>query len=234
LLSPETGHVLEYLIDSGAAGDVVLDLTTNCTKVDEELLIKLSRFKRVEIGVSIDGTQADQEYIRFPSRWQEVSDNLRTLMTLKNAYFQVQPTIQLYNMLSISDLLKWCDDLDIRFYPQFLFFPHHLSIDLAPLEALRRAAARLAQVIPTVRRADDRDHATRLARVLADKAEGGARSAVQGEERRRLVHDFMRFTNDLDRSRGQSFRTTYPEMTQLFADDGFVWHDETRFFPAQR
>jgi glutamate-1-semialdehyde 2,1-aminomutase len=230
LLSPHTGEVLEYLIDRGAAADLVLDLTTNCTKVDDELLAKLAKFHRVEIGISIDGTQLDQEYIRFPVKWREVSENVRRFMTLKNAYFQVQPTVQLYNMLTISDLLKWCDDLDILFYPQLLFYPHHLSIDLAPLEAFRRAASRLLAAIPTVKRADNRDHASRLARALADKAAGGADGAAGRAERTRLVHEFMRFTNDLDKSRGQSFRETYPELLQLFADDGYPWHDEGRFY----
>jgi sulfatase maturation enzyme AslB (radical SAM superfamily) len=230
LLSPHTDQLLEYLIDSGAAADMILDLTTNCTKVNDDLLGKLGEFQRVEIGISIDGTQLDQEYIRFPSKWQEVSENVRAFMTLKNAYFQVQPTLQLYNMLTISDLLKWCDDRDILFYPQFLFYPPHLSMDLAPTEAFRRAAARLSQVIPTVVRADNRDHASRLARTLANKASDGAFGAAAGEERKRLVYDFMRFTNDLDKSRGQNFRATYPEMVQLFADDGYHWHDQNRFF----
>jgi sulfatase maturation enzyme AslB (radical SAM superfamily) len=233
LLSPHTEDVLEYLIDCGAAADMVLDLTTNCTKVNDELLAKLGKFQRVEIGMSIDGTKLDQEYIRFPAKWEEVSENAKSFLTLKNAYFQVQPTVQLYNMLTISDLLKWCDDLNIRFYPQFLFYPHHLSIDLAPPEAFRRAAERLIQAIPAVANPDNRDHASRLARAFADKAAGGASGATHSEERKRLVHDFMRFTNDLDKSRGQSFRDTYPEMVQLFADDGYHWHDETRFLRNQ-
>jgi glutamate-1-semialdehyde 2,1-aminomutase len=227
LLSPHTDEVLEYLIDSGAAANLILDLTTNCTKVNDELLAKLAKFHQLEIGISMDGAQLDQEYIRFPSKWQEVSDNVRRFKTLKNAYFQVQPTVQLYNMLTISDLLKWCDELDITFYPQFLFHPPQLSIDLAPVEALRRAADRLWQAIPNVRRPDNRDHASRLARAFADKAAAGG--TVDREERSRLVHEFMRFTNDLDKSRGQSFRETYPEMAQLLADDGFAWRDDTRF-----
>jgi hypothetical protein len=38
---------------------------------------------------------------------------------------------------------------------------------------------------------------------------------------------FMLFTNDLDATRGQSFRDTHRELLQLITDAGFTWTNET-------
>jgi hypothetical protein len=40
---------------------------------------------------------------------------------------------------------------------------------------------------------------------------------------------FVQFTNDMDRSRKQSFRTVYPVLIEAFAKDGLKWTNETRF-----
>jgi hypothetical protein len=38
---------------------------------------------------------------------------------------------------------------------------------------------------------------------------------------------FMLFTNDLDITRGQSFRDTHGELLELITDAAFTWTDET-------
>jgi hypothetical protein len=45
-------------------------------------------------------------------------------------------------------------------------------------------------------------------------------------------HDFtafVKFTNDLDVSRGQDFRALYGELIKGFAADGLEWTDETAY-----
>ena len=47
-----------------------------------------------------------------------------------------------------------------------------------------------------------------------------------------LMRTFMLFTNDLDITRGQSFRDTHGELLELITDAGFMWTNET--FHARR
>ena len=42
-----------------------------------------------------------------------------------------------------------------------------------------------------------------------------------------LLREFMLFTNDLDVTRGQSFRSTHGELLELITQTGFRWTDET-------
>lgn len=234
LLSPYTEQMLEYLIDSGTAGRITLDLTTNCTTVTNTIIEKLRRFHRVELGLSIDGLKLDNEYIRHPTKWEAISENVKVLKTLENAYFQVQPTIQIYNILRISELLKWCDDLDMRFYPQILFDPLHLSLEIAPAEARRRAATRVENIVPKLARADNRESATNLIGVLA----GGAASTPHDDSaalsRNELLHRFMLFTNDLDRSRNQSLLDANPELVELLEAEGHPWIGETLYYRERK
>jgi hypothetical protein len=50
----------------------------------------------------------------------------------------------------------------------------------------------------------------------------------------KLFREFMLFTNDLDVTRGQSFRSTYPDLVRLLADDGLEWTDETFYAKGSR
>ena len=42
-----------------------------------------------------------------------------------------------------------------------------------------------------------------------------------------LMRAFMLFTNDLDITRGQSFRNAHGELLELIIDAGFMWTNET-------
>jgi hypothetical protein len=49
-----------------------------------------------------------------------------------------------------------------------------------------------------------------------------------------VIADFMRFTNDLDRSRGQDFARSHGELVEHFAASGILWLEETTHFAKTR
>jgi len=101
-----------------------------------------------------------------------------------------------------------------------LKWPQRLAIENLPVKARKAAAAKLFAYHDADCRAADKPAILSLARYLDELA-----ARVEPK----IVYELMVFTNDLDVSRGQSFRSTHPELVQLYAEDGFVWIGNTLY-----
>jgi hypothetical protein len=217
LLIPETEDILDYLIERDCAGHVTLEIVSNMTTLKPRTLEKLRRFARVELGGSIDGIGETLEYIRYPAKWPEIEENLQRAKTVPSIRIQFNVAVQAYNLLDVPNLLSYCQRNGYEICVHFLVGPYYLSVLTMPLSVRDLAAARVRQLIaggcsPAVRSAADTVlHHLDQHRTI---------------ERREMLRDFMLFTNDMDRSRGQSFQQAQGELHQHILDSGFEWTDE--------
>jgi glutamate-1-semialdehyde 2,1-aminomutase len=211
-------EVFDHLITGGAAAHINLELSTNCTHVDAPLVTKLKQFKRLSLWLSIDAIGGDFEYIRYPARWSIVDKNVRFLRQTHGLHCAILPVIQIYNVMRITEVFRYCDELSIHFGMNILQQPPRLSIRHLPPSARALAAARLMNYHDKECHAERRPLVKSLATYLA---------GIDTPTDHKALRDFMLFTNDLDATRGQSFRTAHAELVELMAEDGFEWTDET-------
>jgi glutamate-1-semialdehyde 2,1-aminomutase len=218
--------IVDHLIKSGHADHITLEFSTNCTKADPLFLEKLSRFRRVNLFFSLDGVGEVYDYIRFPARWVKVRKNIDALMSLPNGGFMTVPVIQAYNVLNIVDICRFCDQAGIAFsLENVLMYPEHLRVSLLPETARKLAADRLRAYARTDCLDTNRDMILSMAAYFENLEDDCAPDAM---------HKFMLFTNDLDVSRGQSFRDSHRELFDLITESGFSWSEETLFARAGR
>lgn len=217
LLVRELPALLEGLINSGQSRDIELAIVSNGT-VAPPWLSLATQFRRLELAISIDGFGKHYDYIRYPARWDELTENLRLFKAMPNVLLSGAVTIQINNALNITDLFRYFDAIGIGFYAYPLQVPRYLAVDALPAAARRLAAKRLRtygekDCLPQYREM-----------VLANAAQMEASNEALDM---RLLRDFMLFTNDLDASRDQSIRETDPELLDLLAAAGFAWTQET-------
>jgi glutamate-1-semialdehyde 2,1-aminomutase len=210
--------LLDRLVATGAAAHVALELSTNCTHVDPRFVEKLRKFRKLTLWLSIDAVGDGFEYIRYPARWNVVDRNVRYLKQTCGLDCSVPPVIQMYNVLGITDLFRYCDELGMDFGMNILHEPPRLAIGNLPPRVRAAAAARLM----AYHDADCRPDRRPMVHALASHLQGIDRPTDHA-----ALRAFMLFTNDLDATRGQSFRAVHPELVQLMAEDGFEWTDET-------
>ena len=72
-------ELLKYIIDTGHAEHISLEVTTNGTKFVTEVMEILAHFRHVRFLVSIDGTEGTYEYIRAPFSYNLLLERLQTL-----------------------------------------------------------------------------------------------------------------------------------------------------------
>jgi radical SAM protein with 4Fe4S-binding SPASM domain len=105
---------LSLLIENKLNEDLTLQYTTNGTIVNPNILNALSKFKKVRIMFSIEGTGSLYSYIRG-GRYtiDEMEETLSLYNGLDNVELGFNVTVQAYNLLNLKDLYNklysWAD-----------------------------------------------------------------------------------------------------------------------------
>lgn len=223
MLVPEIGDIVRHLVEVGAARHVSLTLVTNATTVRPSWLELLPQFERTTLVLSLDGVGPIYEYIRHPARWDAVVANARHMRCLPNVRLQAQITVQNYNALNLVELFRFCDREGLSISAHPLFLPVYLQATNMPPRARQLAGDRVQAYVGSDCRPEHRASLQSLVTWLRGAPDVFDRDAF---------NTFMLYTNDLDISRGQSFRDVHRELFDLAAEAGFRWTEETRFAKA--
>ena len=208
LINPHALAFVDRLIESGHAENIQLTFNTNATKVSPRVLRRFEPFREVLLLISIDATGTLNDYIRYPARWPRLERNIDTLRSHGKIDIQITPTIQLYNLVGIVDLLRWCDgrELDWTIH-NYLESPRCLSADIAPPELRQLARQQLLEYLdagshPPNARAEVQQLLQRLAQPPSPNI----------LEHLRI---FDAFTRSLDEGRKQSLADVAPELAMM-------------------
>jgi MoaA/NifB/PqqE/SkfB family radical SAM enzyme len=88
-----------------------LHYTTNVTVFPDSGWWELwKHFKEVDIQLSIDGIGKRQEYIRHPSNWDDIVENVQKYLSFKdfNVQISVSHTVSAYNIFYLDEFFAWC------------------------------------------------------------------------------------------------------------------------------
>ena len=120
LIIKEHSDFLRQCIKHNIAKNITLFYTTNLTVVKDELFDLWSEFKHIYLGVSIDGYNEVDDYIRYPSKWDKIEKNIEKVSKWKqelNMDLQIHSTFQALNVLNYDKLLEWVYSLgDLGFW----------------------------------------------------------------------------------------------------------------------
>ncbi|MFC1849287.1 twitch domain-containing radical SAM protein [candidate division CSSED10-310 bacterium] len=221
LLNTGIKKLINTLAESNVSQNINLELSTNLTIFNNKFFDTLTNFKSVLLMISLDGIGPSFEYIRYPGRWTEVENNLRKLKRYSKLTCRITATIQNYNVLSITDLLQFAESFNLPTTLNILHIPDYLNIRVMPERARLLAAKRLREYAANSTIVQqDIGMASTINNVIVELEHNSE------EYYHKYMPKFMSFTNDLDRSRNQSFKVTFPELFNFVVQDGFKWTDE--------
>jgi MoaA/NifB/PqqE/SkfB family radical SAM enzyme len=150
----EHKEILEKLVASGNSEHIELRYHTNGSIYDEEVVALWTKFKFVDVMISIDGAKEINEYIRYPSDWSIIEENLKRYDNTPSMIdVKILCTVQILNVYFLPELVNWLfvqkykkissTSLDGTFHPGMLHYPRYLCIKTLPKEVKNRIAEKL-------------------------------------------------------------------------------------------
>lgn len=136
-------ELLEKLIATGYSKNISLMVNSNLTNDKTYFFDLLSEFKHTMFLASIDGYGKTQEYLRYPSDWDQIDKNIHKLVNRNadNINLHVSPVVQIGNLNTIIDLFEYCEafnrnagKLVIDIFINVLENPSYLNIINLPLD----------------------------------------------------------------------------------------------------
>ncbi len=206
---------MQACIDQGRT-DITLFFNTNCTNINKKFLSLISQFKTVHINASLDGVGFVNEYIRAPSNWELISANIEKLAQMPNVNLGITPTVQVYNVFNLVDILEWVDYLNKKYssnaFVDFLInvHPHQLAVDILPDDIRLGVAEQLIYY--------KENHFTKSTHDLTVNSTNGIIGLLQrprNENWPRLLTMFKQYTESLDKARGQNIKDLDERLWEL-------------------
>lgn len=150
-IMPMHWKFLERLIEEGVAKNIHISYNTNGTTYSEDFSNYWKHFKNVTLGVSIDGVDEHNKFIRYPSDWKVLTENIQHLMNNPHiTSLNLTHTIHWLNAPFIPEFLEWAlpfinNNPKVTINQNFVVFPHYMSLNCAPMEFKSRLRAKYEQ-----------------------------------------------------------------------------------------
>lgn len=108
LLIDQHYDFLQRCIDLGYAKNIVVEYNSNITNIPQRAWNIWKHFKSIRIGISVDAVGPLNDYIRNPSKWKKIEENMRKLDAADgNFKLWWSATIQVYNLINLPEMLIW-------------------------------------------------------------------------------------------------------------------------------
>lgn len=232
LMIKEHKKFLEEIVARGYASNITVRYNSNGLFVDDYIINLWSNFKEVRFAFSIDAVKDRNYYIRYPSEWDAIVQNLHKLdSTPDNIKIGIACAVQVFNVKHIIDFAKWKIQQNFKKINMFrlseveagggllnmhmLYIPTFLSARILPKEdkeQLRKDFMDFKQWLWDNYRQDDD--------FWKHNPNGwqrweGILAFVEAEDHSHLLPDFKEYVSNLDSIRGLDAKQFFPELAHL-------------------
>jgi sulfatase maturation enzyme AslB (radical SAM superfamily) len=136
LITPAFETMLTALIDAGMHKNVSIGLTTNLTVWPQKVIDLLVQYKEVNLGMSIECLHQANDYLRWPSKIDQVKIILEKWVDLAkkhNWLIQIRSTPNILSILHLKELYEYAFEKNIGIEScNFLYNPKFMKISLLP------------------------------------------------------------------------------------------------------
>jgi hypothetical protein len=233
LMIKEHKQFLEEIIKQGYQDRILLRYNSNALLLDDEVIELWKKFNKVKFAVSLDAVGDRNYYIRYPTNWDTVVENLHKLdNTPDNIQVSIATAIQILNIKHLPDFAKWkitqnfkkinlqnvVEGMDAGggiFNMHLLYIPTWLSIRCLPekdKQEVREIFQEFKSWLYDNYRQDDNFWKTNP---YGWKRWQAVLDFMDTEDHTHELPAFKEYFDVLDKSRKTNFAETFPELKHL-------------------
>ena len=222
LLIPEHYKILEFMVETGAAKLCVLRYNSNGLELPEKLFELWNHFKEVKFNFSIDDVGKRNDYIRYPSKWDDVVANLERLDdTPNNITVNIACAVQLLNVLNIPELVHWKESKNFKkinlppygaglIGTHLVYLPSYLNVRVLPKHLKNKVAKKIEYFCS--RRVTDQEF---MNNPYGLKRWQGLVHYMNQEDWSHKLPTTLDYLSTCDSTRNTDFRKLFPDLEDL-------------------
>lgn len=135
--------LLEYILELGNDSIFISAVTNGSVRLTERQKQVLSRFRNLNINISIDGVGPVFEYLRFPLEWDVLLENLAFFRSITDNISSTY-TISNLNILYHTQTVKWFNENKVRFFNNPIYSPEWLQPRALPVDIKKMLKEKLS------------------------------------------------------------------------------------------
>jgi MoaA/NifB/PqqE/SkfB family radical SAM enzyme len=221
LLIPEHYKILEFMVDTNNAKNCILRYNSNGLEVSTKLLNLWHYFKEVRFNLSIDAVGDKNDYIRYPSRWEDLIAIAKRLdNTEDHIIINIACAVQLLNVMYLDELIEW--KLDQKFKKinlapfgggligmHLVTYPSYLNIKVLPPHLKQLAKEKIEKFLSHYNE-DEFNNS-----IYGRQRWEGMLKYMMSEDYSDKLDITVEYLEACDKTRGTNFREIFKELNSL-------------------
>jgi organic radical activating enzyme len=213
LINPHMIKYLKFLVENNYASNIRLQTTSNGIKIPDEFLQLTQHFKEVQLNFSVDGYKSQNEYIRYPTKWDSWLRNIQKVRSAAgdNTQLYFQHSFGAYSLFGLVDLFKWMWEFkDFRFHLFKVHNPEFQQSEVIDKTTVLKVVDEFSQLITQL----EKDISCERDELLITEMRGLCRFLEGQSDKSHLLPELRKFIKTLDKHRGHSIENFIPKMAE--------------------
>ena len=233
LMIREHKTFLLEIINRGYADKISLRYNTNGLLVDQNIIDIWSKFRKVKVGLSLDGMRERGHYIRYPLNWETIEKSLVMLDNAPdNIVTNIAFAVQILNIKHVPEFIKWKVQSNFKkinfdknasgqtmagglIGVHLLWIPTWLSLRVLPAQDKLHVRELFAELKQWLWDNYTQDNEFWTTNPYGWKRWEGILDWMDAEDHTNLLPDFVEYINVMDKQRNTDFKVTFPELSHL-------------------
>ena len=218
LLIPEHYKILEFMVEAGVAKDCVLRYNSNGLELPDKLFELWNHFKQVKFNFSVDAVGEQNDYIRYPSKWDTIVQNLHRLdATPDNIIVNIACAVQILNVSRLIELVKWKQSQQFKkinkengaglIGTHLVYFPSYMNVRVLPLAVKETIAKDILAFVDSI------DSPEFSSNPMGKQRWQGLVQYMMSEDWSHKIPTLVDYLTVTDQQRSTDYTTTFPELS---------------------
>jgi organic radical activating enzyme len=221
LLIPEHYKILEFMVENNYAKDCILRYNSNGLEISDRLFDLWDRFKSVKFNFSVDAVGKKNNYIRFPSEWNNIVKNLHRLdNTSPHITVNIACAVQILNVLYLTELIEWKNQQNFKkinikdgagiIGSHLVYFPSYLNVRVLPIDLKKIAKEKINNFVELMG-----NDANFINNSYGKNRWLGLIKYMMEEDWTHMIPSLKEYLESCDKIRNTNYKIIFPELSSI-------------------